>query len=325
MTDLQSNPFPVISVVFPVYNERETLDLLHQRVHPLLQSISEGNFEVIFVDDGSRDGSAEILDRFSAADPRYKVIHLSRNFGHQAALQAGLDATTGRTVALMDADLQDPPEILGRLLDKWREGYDVVYAIRRKRKEAAWRRLGYLMFYRSMRIIADIDIPLDAGDFSLMDRRVVDALVAMPERNRFLRSLRSWVGFRQTGVEYEREARAAGTTKYTIAKLFALALAGYVGFSTFPLRLASWLGLFATTFGFVISIWVIVSKLVDPTVPQGWASLSALLLFMGGVQMTMLGILGEYVRRVYDEVRQRPLYVVGSRVGFANESDTPRS
>lgn len=316
---LDESSKPLLSVVFPVYNERESLDRLLSRVHPVLEATTGGSFEVIFIDDGSRDGSSEILDRISLGDARYKVIHFSRNFGHQPALQAGLDATTGQAVVLMDADLQDPPEILGRLVEEWRKGHEVVYAVRRKRKEPVWKRAAYATFYRTLRIIADVDIPADAGDFSLMDRRVVDALAAMPERNRFLRSLRSWVGFRQIGIEYERESRAAGTTKYSLRKLMGLALSGYVGFSSFPLRLASWLGIAAASIGFLVTIWVIFSRLTDEGVPQGWASLSALVLFMGGVQLTMLGILGEYVRRVYDEVRNRPLYVVRSRVGFGDE------
>lgn len=314
---------PLLSVVFPVYNERESLDQLVARARPVLEKATQGRFEVIFVDDGSRDGSAEILDRVSASDSRFKVIHFSRNFGHQPALQAGLDAARGEAVVLMDADLQDPPELIAALVEKWREGFDVVYAVRRKRKEAVWKRLAYATFYRTLRIIADVDMPAEAGDFSLMDRRVVDALAAMPERNRFLRSLRSWVGFRQTGVEYERDARGAGTTKYTLRKLIALAMAGYLGFSSFPLRLASWLGILAAMVGFIVTVWVVFSKLTDPTVPQGWASLSALILFMGGVQLMMLGILGEYLRRVYDEVRNRPLYVVQSRVGFTETAGTP--
>ncbi|MEO8378952.1 MAG: glycosyltransferase family 2 protein [Acidobacteriota bacterium] len=306
----------MISVVVPVYDERETLDELVERVHSMLEASTQGNFEVIFVDDGSRDGSSEILDRISARDTRYKAIHFSRNFGQQPALQAGLDATSGDAVVLMDADLQDPPEVVGQLIEKWREGYDVVYAVRRNRKEPVWKRFAYATFYRTMRIIADIDVPADTGDFSLMDRQVVDALAAMPERNRFLRSLRSWVGFRHVGVEYDRDARSAGTTKYTLRKLLGLALSGYVGFSSFPLRLASWLGLLAAAVGFLVTIWVIFSRLTERDVPQGWASLSALILFVGGAQLMMLGIVGEYLRRVYDEVRNRPLYVVRSRVGF---------
>ena len=309
---------PEVSVVFPVYNEHENLDVLFARVHPVLQEAANGSFEVIFVDDGSVDGSEDLLDALSERDRRYKVIHFSRNFGHQAALQAGLEATEGKAVVLMDADLQDPPELISRFITKWREGYKVVYAIRKKRKEAAWKRLAYYVFYRSMRFIAAIDAPLDAGDFCLMDRRVVDTLVRLPERNRFLRGLRSWVGFKQIGIEYERDARNAGEPKYSLRKLIGLALSGYVGFSSFPLRMAAWLGLSSSLAGFAVTIWVIFSRIFLPHVPQGWASTIAVILFVGGVQLIMLGVIGEYLGRVYDEVRQRPLYVISSRVGFAN-------
>jgi len=314
---------PQVSVIFPVYNEQENLDALMSRVHPVLEQAAQGSFEVIFVDDGSRDGSSELLDALNEQDQRYKVVHFSRNFGHQAALQAGLDTASGSAVVLMDADLQDPPELLSQLLQKWNEGYEVVYAVRKKRKEAAWKRLAYAGFYRTMRIIAEIDAPLDAGDFCLTDRRVVDALVALRERNRFLRGLRSWVGFKQIGVTYERDSRNAGEPKYTFRKLVGLALSGYVGFSSFPLRLAAWLGVSSATTGFIVAIWVVLSKLFSPHVPQGWASTIAVILFIGGVQMIMLGVIGEYLGRVYDEVRQRPLYVVSSQVGFSERGLNP--
>lgn len=316
MNNAEVSMRPQISVVFPVYNESENLEALVTRVHPVLVNATAGSFEVVFVDDGSRDGSDKTLDDLSDRDGRYKVIHFSRNFGHQAALQAGLDEATGQAVILMDSDLQDPPELISKFIEKWREGYDVVYAIRKKRKESIWKRAAYNIFYRSMRFIAEIDAPLNAGDFCLMDRRVVDTLIALPERNRFLRGLRSWVGFKQIGLEYERDQRNAGEPKYTFRKLIGLALSGYIGFSTLPLRLASWLGLWSATAGFLLTIWVIVSKLTVPHVPQGWASSIAVTLFVGGVQMIMLGVIGEYLGRVYDEVRQRPLYVISSRTGF---------
>jgi len=307
---------PLVTVVFPVYNEKENIDALESRLQPIIEQISGGEFEVLFVDDGSRDGSAEILDAINRRDGRYKIIHFSRNFGHQAALQAGLDAARGQAVVLMDADLQDPPEMLSQFLDKWREGYEVVYAIRRKRKESLWKRAAYGAFYRSMKFVANIDTPLDAGDFCLLDHRVVATLTALPERNKFLRGLRSWVGFKQVGIEYERDARNAGEAKYTMRKLVQLALSGYVGFSSFPLRLAAWLGMLAASAGFLMTIWVVLIRITKPHIPQGWASTSALILFMGGVQMIMLGVIGEYLGRVYDEVRGRPLYLVSSRVGF---------
>jgi len=311
---------PQVTVIFPVYNEVENLEALFNRVHPVLEKATQGSFEVVFVDDGSRDGSSALLDSFSEQDPRYKVVHFSRNFGHQAALQAGLDASEGQCVILMDADLQDPPELVYRLLEKWSEGYEVVYAVRKKRKENALKRFAYAAFYRTMKIIAEIDAPLDAGDFCLMDRRVVDTLAILPERNRFLRGLRSWVGFTQIGLEYERDARNAGEPKFTFRKLVGLALSGYVGFSSFPLRIAAWLGLSSASAGFALSIWVILSRFFAPHVPQGWASTIAVILFVGGVQLIMLGVIGEYLGRVYDEVRRRPLYVVSARTGFPKRS-----
>jgi dolichol-phosphate mannosyltransferase len=216
----------------------------------------------------------------------------------------------------MDADLQDPPEVLNRFIEQWRDGYDVVYAIRKKRKESFWKRAAYTLFYRTMKFMAEIDVPLDAGDFCLMDRCVVDTLVSLRERNRFLRGLRSWIGFRQIGVEYERDARHAGDPKYTLRKLMGLALSGYIGFSAMPLRVATWLGLCAAGMGFLIAVWAAVSKLAGIYSPRGWASTLAVIMFLGGVQLLMLGVIGEYLSRVYDEVRQRPLYVVKSRVGF---------
>ncbi len=315
---------PTVSAILPVYNERENLETLMTRLPPVLESAADGSFEIVFVDDGSRDGSAEILDSISANDPRVRVIHFSRNFGHQAALQAGLDAAAGDAVVLMDADLQDPPEVLNQFIDKWRQGYDVVYAVRRKRKENFLKRAAYSIFYRSMKVIAEIDVPLDVGDFCLIDRRVVDMLVRLRERHRFLRGLRSWVGFKQIGIEYQRDARLAGAPKYTLRKLIGLALSGYIGFSSMPLRAAAWLGVLSAAAGFVVAIWVLLRTLIEsPSPPQGWASTMSVILFVGGVQLLVLGIIGEYLGRVYDEVRNRPLYVVRSRVGFPDYKSEP--
>lgn len=307
---------PTVTVVLPVYNERETLAALAARLIPVLDRVVGEAFEVLFVDDGSRDGSAEILDAFHEGDPRLKVIHFSRNFGHQAALQAGLDEARGDAVIMMDADLQDPPEILEQFITRWREGYSVVYAIRRRRKEGFFKRTAYAFFYRSMKAVSEIDVPLDAGDFCLLDRRVVDILVSLHERNRFLRGLRSWVGFRQVGVEYDRATRHAGEPKYTLRKLVGLALSGYVGFSAMPLRASVWLGLLAAASGFLFALWAVLTRLIGIYSPRGWASTLAIVLFLGGTQLLMLGVIGEYLSRVYDEVRARPLYIVRSWVGI---------
>jgi dolichol-phosphate mannosyltransferase len=315
---------PTVSVVLPVYNERENLEPLIARLVSVLKKTVGASFEVLFVDDGSRDGSAEILDSFHARDPRLKTIHFSRNFGHQSALQAGLEEATGDAVVLMDADLQDPPELLEGFIDQWRQNFDVVYAVRKKRKEGLFKRAAYAAFYRTMSAIAEIDVPLDAGDFCLMDRRVVDVLTSLPERNRFLRGLRSWVGFKQAAIEYEREARYAGEPKYTLRKLMRLAFSGYVGFSAAPLRAAVWLGIMSAAAGFLMIVWAVTSKLRGIPIPQGWASTVALILFSGGVQLLMLGVIGEYLSRVYDEVRRRPHFVVRSRTGFEHVKTAER-
>lgn len=311
-----SGPTFALTAVLPYYNERDNIELLLTRLMPVLEEVANGQFELIFVDDGSSDGSEEILDALATRDNRIKVLHLSRNFGHQAALSAGLEAASGDAVVLMDADLQDPPEVIRSFVARWREGYDVVYGTRRERKEGILKRMAFAFFYRSLRVIAEINVPLDAGDFCLLDRNVVDAMIRLREHHRFLRGLRSWLGFRQTGVPYEREARHAGMPKFTLSKLISLALSGYVGFSSKPLRAATWLGFAAAGAGFLLAVWAIVTNLMGIPSPKGWASILGVVLFIGGVQLLILGIIGEYLGRVYDEVRQRPAYIVRRRVGF---------
>ncbi len=305
---------PCLSIAIPVFNEQENLPQLAARLRAAVGSLEFEDYEVIFVDDGSQDATPQILASLHESDPHIRVIRFSRNFGHQAALQAGMDECRGDALVFMDADLQDPPELIADFVAQWRAGYEIVYAVRRRRKENLFKRTSYRVFYRSLQIVADIDVPLDAGDFCLMDRRVIDVLTALPERNRFLRGLRSWVGFAQVGVEYDRQARLAGTPKYTLQKLMGLALSGYIGFSAMPLRVASGLGACSALAGAGLVMWAVLQKLTSRPTPWGWASTVSIILFMGGMQLGVLGVIGEYLSRTYDEVRRRPLYIVSRRL-----------
>ncbi|HET8576145.1 MAG TPA: glycosyltransferase family 2 protein [Methylomirabilota bacterium] len=304
----------MISVVVPVLNEERNVPELYRRVRASLES-AEVEFEIIYVDDGSTDRTAEILHGLHANDGRVKSVHLTRNFGHQAAISAGLRAASGDAVVVMDGDLQDSPEALPAFIERWRAGYEVVYAIR-SRRQASWlKRLAYKIFYRVLGHISQISVPLDSGDFSLMERRVVDVLNAMPERTRFVRGMRSWAGFRQTGIPLDRGERFAGKAKYTYAKLLRLAADGFLALSYRPLQLASLSGAVVSGVALLLAIFLIFLKVVHGIPLQGWTSLMVAVLFLGGVQLISLGILGEYVGRIYDEVRDRPPYVVGQVVG----------
>ncbi len=298
----------LVSIVVPAFNEQENLGALWARVAPVLDAAGTG--EMIIVDDGSRDATWSEILRLAALDPRVRGVRLSRNFGHQAALTAGMASAQGQTVCFLDADLQDPPELLEQMLEHWRAGNHVVYAVRRTRQEGLVKRLAYRTFYRVYRRLANIDVPLDSGDFALLDRVVVDELLALPEHNRFLRGLRSWVGYQQIGLEYDREARNAGTPKYTTRRLFRLAFDGLLSFSTMPLRLASWLGILAALAGCVYIGIAVAFRVWFGGVPEGWTSIIAVILTLGGMQLMMLGILGEYLARVYDETKMRPNYLV---------------
>jgi polyisoprenyl-phosphate glycosyltransferase len=303
-----TDPSVLVSIVVPAYNEEENLDTLWQRLRPVLDTVGGG--ELVIVDDGSADRTWSEIVRLSSEDPRVRGIRLSRNFGHQAALSAGMAHARGRTVCFMDADLQDPPELLEQLLDEWRAGNEVVYAIRRTRKEGLAKRTAYRAFYRLYRRLANIDVPVDSGDFALLDRKVVDELLALPEHNRFLRGLRSWVGYRQVGVEYDRDARNAGEPKYTTRRLFRLALDGLLSFSAAPLRLASYLGFVVAVAGGLYIGVAIVYRLFYGGVPEGWTSIIAVVLAIGGMQLIVVGVLGEYLARIYDESKARPNYLV---------------
>jgi glycosyltransferase involved in cell wall biosynthesis len=300
---------PEVSVVIPVYNEVENIPVLYERLVGVLDD-AKLDFEIVFVDDGSTDNSGESLNEIGRSDKRVIVVELARNFGHQVAITAGLDYARGRAVGVMDADLQDPPEVLPQFLAKWREGHDVVYAIREHRKEGWLKRTSYTVFYRLLRYIAHIEIPLDAGDFCIMDRRVVELLKGMPERNRFVRGIRSWVGLKQVGLSFERHARHAGKSKYTVGRLMLLALDGLISFSYVPLRLITGLGLSVSLLSLVLAVFFFVKKLVYGLSPPGYASLIVSVFFLAGIQLITLGVIGEYVGRIFEEAKRRPMYVL---------------
>lgn len=308
------------------------LPLLRRRLVDALGALGV-TWEVVAVDDGSTDETFALLSQIHDEDERFKVIRLSRNFGHQAALLAGLTAVSGQAVAIMDADLQDPPEVLGSYLEHWRNGYDVVYAIRQKRKEGVFKRMAYAVYYRLLKRISEVNMPLDAGDFCVMDRCVVEVLLAMPERNVFLRGLRAWSGFRQIGLRYERESRAAGQPKYSFRKLVYLAFDGIFSFSTLPLRLATWLGLAIVIPSFLGAVFVVFWRLSGLSIMgntfesiPGWASSTFILLFLGGIQLFVLGIIGEYLARIYKEVKSRPRWITQTTLGITSGTeDHPRN
>ena len=308
---------PFLSVVVPVYNEEAVIEALHSRLLQVLAP-SIGSFEIVFVDDGSRDASSSMIDGICKSDSRFKALHFSRNFGHQAAVTAGLHAVTGNIVVVIDADLQDPPELIHDMLARWRDGYDVVYAQKMRRKGVGpFKRAAYYLYYRILRGLTDVQVPPDTGDFCLMDRKIVDLLNAMPERNRYVRGLRAWLGFRQTAILFERPARFAGETKYPFRRMIGLAVDGILSLSKAPLRLAMYFGFFASAISFALLIYFVLGRLFGPgNLARGWASTIVVILFLGGVQLICLGVIGEFIGRIYDEVKQRPLYIVGRSTGF---------
>jgi dolichol-phosphate mannosyltransferase len=305
-----------VSLIVPLYDEEQAVPLLIERVLPLLASLPGGPHEAIFVNDGSRDRTWELLCAAAAAHDRILAVSLSRNFGHQAALTAGLDHAAGDAIIVMDGDLQDDPGMVPRFVELYRAGYDVVYAQRVRRKEPWWLRASYATFYRLIGRIADVPLPVDAGDFGLMSRQVVSAIQEAPERNRFLRGLRAWAGFRQIGVPVERARRASGQSKYGIWKLTRLAMDGIFAFSVVPIRLAAVAGALAVAGAGLFGAYALYAKLVLERSPQGFTALALLVILMAGVNLLFLGIIGEYVGRVYREVKQRPVYIVAEVVGL---------
>lgn len=311
---------PMYSIILPVFNEEATLDELYSRLAKVLTML-DGPAEVVMVDDGSRDRSYEKMRAIHEKDPRFRIVHFSRNFGHQIAISAGMDYSQGQAVIIIDSDLQDPPELIPRLVERWREGYEIVYALRKERKQDSWlKRTTAAMFYRLLQRITEIEIPVDVGDFRLVDRKAVDAFKQLPERNRYVRGMFSWVGFRQTAVSFRREARHAGETKYSTKKMLRLALDGIFGFSKFPMRFALKLGLVTSALSLSCGAGLFLSKVAMGAPVLPWYILATLVTFLAGTQLLFLGIMGEYVHRALDEVRDRPLYVVAASHGFGEGS-----
>lgn len=309
----------LISIVVPAYNEANVLPEFHRRLSAVLDSLGTAS-EVIYVNDGSTDETLGVMQRLRESDPRVAILDLSRNFGKEVALTAGLDHATGDAVVIIDADLQDPPEVIPDLIERWREGYEVVYAVRAERKGETWfKEVTAKLFYRIISGITSVDIPMDTGDFRLMDRRVVDALKRVREQHRFMRGLSSWVGFRQTGVEYVRQERYAGETKYPFRKMLRFALDGITSFSYLPLQLATYFGFFIAGLSLLGIVVAIILRLSGSTAFYGQASTLVSVLFLGGIQLIFLGIIGEYLGRIYDEVKSRPLYIVADTLGFEEE------
>lgn len=313
----------VLSVVIPCFNEEAVIEETHRRLHDVLVRLSGFEVELIYIDDGSGDNTLRILKELQAGDQNVRIISFSRNFGHQIAVSAGLENACGDAVVLIDADLQDPPEVILEMVERWRSGVDVAYGQRQEREgESAFKLWTAKAFYRAINSMSDVSIPLDTGDFRLMDRKVADALLAMPERDRFVRGMVAWVGFRQEAVGYKRAARFAGNTKYPLKKMVNFAVDGILSFSMEPLRIAVWMGFVAAGLSFAGIFYALVMRVLTNIWVPGWTLLFIALLFMGGVQLVFLGVIGEYLGRVYGEVKRRPLYLVKERLGF--KSDAPQ-
>ncbi len=315
----------LLSVVVACFDEEAVISETHRRLVAALERIPETGFEIIYVDDGSRDGTLELLRGLQAADARVRVVALARNFGQPMALTAGVAEAGGEAVAVIDADLQDPPEIIAEMLERWRRGVDVAYGLRPDREgETAFKRWTSRAYYRLLARITDVAIPLDTGEFRLMDRAVVDAFLAMPERDRFMRGMIAWAGFRQEPVRYRRAPRAAGTTKYSLRKMVGVAADGILSFSLLPLRAATWLGAGAAGLALAGIVYALGARLATGAWVGGWAATFLAVLFLGGAQLVLIGVLGEYLGRVYGEVKRRPLYLVRERLGFPAARAAPR-
>lgn len=305
------------SVIVPVFNEEEVILTTYRRLKEVLDQLKE-SYELLFVNDGSRDQTADIITGIAKLDPQVQLINFSRNFGHQIAITAGMDMAAGQAIIVIDADLQDPPELILDMIQKWKDGYEVVYAQRMNRQGESWfKRATASGFYRILRTLTDVDIPVDTGDFRLIDRKVCDQMMLLKEKNRFVRGLVSWVGFRQASVTYSRSERYAGTSKYPLRKMLKLAWDGVTTFSEKPLKLATYLGFILSSFSFIYLFVAVYQRLILEQTVTGWASIVAISLFFNGVILMILGIIGEYIGRIYEEAKGRPLYIVESRIGMA--------
>lgn len=314
---------PLLSIVIPCYNEEDVIEETIRQLMVFCSGLVDLEVELIFVDDGSRDHTRSLLKSYAALDARIRIIGFARNFGHQIAVTAGIDAACGDAVVLIDADLQDPPEVMHEMISKWREGYDVVYGTRSERPgDSLFKRATARGFYRFLNRLSDVSIPLDTGDFRLMSRPVVDTLRAMPERDRFVRGMVSWVGFKQTALPYKRAKRFAGVSKYPLSKMVRFASDGILSFSTKPLQMSVALGLFSAFLALAGIFYALALRLFTNIWVEGWTGLIIAVLFLGGVQLICVGILGEYVGRIYNEVKNRPLYVVQEYLGFSKTGPT---
>jgi len=319
------NDTPKYSLVIPIYNEEENLAELYRRISAVMDRL-DGPVELILINDGSRDRSLELLRKLHEQDSRISYLSFARNFGHQIAVTAGLNFSTGQVVVIMDGDLQDPPELIIDMVEQWQQGYQVVYAQRTQRRQESWfKRLPAYMYYRILRHLADVDIPIDTGDFCLMDRCVVNVLNAMPERNRYIRGLRAWIGFKQTAVKFERDPRFAGEVKYTFRKSLSLAMNGLVSFSKVPLRLSIYMGLFAAFVSVLMAFLILYWRIFYPnSALTGLTIVMMAVFFLGAVQLVSIGILGQYIGRIYEEVKGRPLYTLAEVAGFSDRHRSPK-
>lgn len=310
----------LISIIIPIFNEEETIAELYKRIENVLKSL-KFDFEIIFINDGSKDSSLKLLENLRQKDNRIKILSFSRNFGHQIAISAGIDYANGGAAIIMDGDLQDPPELIPKMLEKHQESYEIVYAKRKTRQDAFFKKFTASMFYRLINMLSDTKIPQEVGDFRLMDRKALNGLKQLKEKSRFIRGLTSWIGFKHTVIEFERDKRFAGQTNYPLNKMIKLAIDSITGFSYKPLKIATYVGFSTAMIGFLGGVYAVILKILEPTsTVLGWTTIIIAIFFMGGIQLMILGIIGEYIGRIYTETQNRPLYIIDKTIGFENNS-----